>query len=241
MKTSIDRLDNLAGGQGVARLLRGVAFALLLACVAGRAFVAEVPFRVNPLKTVVAAGAADGQGGAISDRTEVARITFAMLLLASAGLWLLAGAAGGRLDVKYPAIGLGVLAFVSLSAISAAMAADKRNAWDTWLEQAALLVAGFVAMQLCRSACCPVRDAGSQGYLSAGGGNPRADRVFPGQSAAAVGEHGRFPRQPWRENARPQIAVEKCSPADCSGRPLRATLAWRICSLRSLSCCWQAA
>ena len=130
---------------------RSLAFALLLACVAGRAFVAEVPFRVNPLKTVVAAGAVDGQGGAMSDRTEVARITFAMLLLASAGLWLLAGAAGGRLDIKYPALGLGVLAFALLSAISAAMAADKRNAWDTWLEQAALLVAGFVAMQLCRS------------------------------------------------------------------------------------------
>ena len=48
--------------QRVGRALQGTACVVLLACVASRPFLAEMPFRTAPLKTVTVAGAQASQG-----------------------------------------------------------------------------------------------------------------------------------------------------------------------------------
>ncbi len=137
-----------------AELLRRIAFAILLACLVGRAFIAELPFRANPINLATLMAQSQGQAetsvGPAADRTEIARMTFALLLLAAAAIWLWAEGIESNLKIKYPWLGVAVLLFTALSMLSVFVASDKRSAWDTWLEQTALLSAAFTAIQLCR-------------------------------------------------------------------------------------------
>jgi len=87
-----------AGGSGAAvehagsrtgRALRGLALSLVLFCLLGRCFLNELPFRTSALLGVYARQA-EGESSALGyDHGELARLSFAMLLLApgSSGCW----------------------------------------------------------------------------------------------------------------------------------------------------------
>ena len=126
--------------------LQSLAFALLLACVAARPFLAEMPFRTSALR-----GAARG-GQIITlpvDRTDLARVTFPAAILAAGALWLCGAGLAGALKIRHGWLVALAGAFAAWSFASAWCASDKRTAMTVWLEQAALLAAGVLAVQMC--------------------------------------------------------------------------------------------
>ena len=138
-------------------LLQNAAAVLLLACVAARPFLGEVPFRTSSLHSVLgpqvqSSNEEDGGGASepptVSDRAELARVTFAIVLLTAAVLWAAGGAIGARLSIRRGWLLAPILAFAALSALSAWNASDKRAATDDWVEQLSLLAACFLAAQL---------------------------------------------------------------------------------------------
>lgn len=134
--------------------IHGAAMALLLACAAGRAFLAEIPFRLSPVQiTEASARAARGEisSHGLVDRQEGTRAVFGVLLLAAGALWLLSGAVEGELRVRYPHLALLWGGFAVWSFFAAWRAIDARAAWLSWLDQVSLSAAGFVMIQLCRS------------------------------------------------------------------------------------------
>ncbi|MBN1943818.1 MAG: O-antigen ligase family protein [Phycisphaerae bacterium] len=138
----------------VADRLGGAVFVLVLACVAGRATIAEIPFRVSAVRiSEISALAERGQTSVkgLVDRQELTRAGFAAVLLAAGVLWLLAGAIEGKLRVRYPFLAVLVGAWAGWSFLSAWRAADARAAWLAWMDQVSLLSAGFVVLQLCNS------------------------------------------------------------------------------------------
>ncbi|MCD4825306.1 MAG: O-antigen ligase family protein [Phycisphaerae bacterium] len=150
-------------GQRVGEFLRFAALVLLLACVAGRAFVGELPFRTNPVNVSAAIQKlaaeteaknslvwVEDQATSLVDNMELARVGFDLLLLAAGALWLMAGAAEGAIRVRHWLWGTAAIVFIGGSAVSIWAATDVRSAWLAWGDQAALLAAAFVAMQLCR-------------------------------------------------------------------------------------------
>ena len=98
MTASGQRIDQQASRP---RAGRSVAFAILLACLAARPFIAELPFGSSMVR-MAAAQAGDEPGGpaVTSDRSELARVTFAVALLAAGMVWLFSGALAGRLTVR---------------------------------------------------------------------------------------------------------------------------------------------
>ncbi|HDY64852.1 MAG TPA: hypothetical protein ENH84_01295 [Phycisphaerae bacterium] len=158
-KTLSQPRDLSAGPVGAGRsaraaeFLRNVAFALLLGCVAGRAFVGELPFRTNPVNIsgLLAQLGTDDDTPLGVDNKELARTGFAVLLLLVVLLWLLAGGIGHDLRVRCSTVGVLILCFAGWSFASAWGAADRQSAWIVWLEQVSLLAAGFVAIQLSRN------------------------------------------------------------------------------------------
>jgi len=140
------------------RTLRAAAFGLLLACAAARCFLAELPFEASALQFVpdrIGSPAGEAHDAAANpvayqaDRSPVARMTFAVLLLSAGGLWALGGAVAGRLTVRHARLAALILAFAALSLISALGASNRRAALSAWIEQLSLLAAGFLAIQLC--------------------------------------------------------------------------------------------
>jgi len=138
--------------QRVARWLCSLAVMVLLASLCSRAFLAEMPFRIQPVRNIAAAMVPVGPGGAMVDvdRSDLARIVFAIALLAATGLWALSGAVRGRLEVCCRPMGLGVVLFAAGSLGSVWAASDRPSAWLAWIDQVSLLSAGFVTIQLCR-------------------------------------------------------------------------------------------
>ena len=125
--------------------VNNVIFVLLLMLLAGRCFLGELPFRTSAVQ--IGAG---GQSVQVSaDYTELTRISFAVCLLALAGVWLAASATTGRIPVRrgYLIWLVGAFAFWSLG--SALLASDTRSALTGWCEQFAILTAGILAVQLC--------------------------------------------------------------------------------------------
>lgn len=140
--------DDIARG----RVLRNVAMAMLLAMLASRVFLSELPYRTSafPLSAVTAAElSAEASVTALADRTELARVSFAVGILAAVVLWLLAGLADGKLAVRRAYLAWLISAFAILSLASALAGSDRRTALDCWIEQVSLLSAGFLAVQLC--------------------------------------------------------------------------------------------
>ncbi|MFW6066377.1 MAG: O-antigen ligase family protein, partial [Planctomycetota bacterium] len=137
-------------------VLRNVAFAILVAILASRVFLSELPYRTAAFPSgstslSAASAAVDRQAGnlLLADRTEAARVTFALGLLFATALWLLAGAVDRRLDVRRGHLLWLIGTFAVVSLASAIGASDKRTALDVWLEQVSLLSAGFLTVQLC--------------------------------------------------------------------------------------------
>ena len=136
----------LAGRAGAA-----AAMGLLLACLCARTFIGEVFFRTSAIKHAhrPAAGGDAAEYERTVERTELARTTFAVLVLAAGAIWLLGRAVAGELKIRYAWLGALILAFAAWSLAAALNASDKRSALDGWIEQVALLAAFFLAAQLC--------------------------------------------------------------------------------------------
>ncbi|MDY6914338.1 MAG: O-antigen ligase family protein [Planctomycetota bacterium] len=129
-----------------------IVLVLLLAALAARLFLAEMPFQTSSLRLAGLAGVeSSGAGRAeaiTADRTELSRVTFAMLLLAAWAVWLIGRAGGGSIIVRHGWLALVVLAFAAVSLAGALSASDKRAAMNAWVEQVSLLAAGLLAVQL---------------------------------------------------------------------------------------------
>ena len=136
--------------------LQTAALVCLLAGTTARCFLAELPFEQSALQFLpadrsrVATQPVDNPAAYRADTSELSRMTFAVLLLAAGALWALDGALAGGLVVCHAYLAGLIGAFAGLSLISALAASNRRSALDGWLEQVALLTAGFLAIQLCR-------------------------------------------------------------------------------------------
>jgi len=139
--------------------VHAAAFVLLLAGVAARCFVAELPFHGSALQFLPdpSAGgvatrpvsAADNPSAYDVDRTELSRVAFAVLLLGAVALWAIGGVTAGRLTVRHGRLAAIAALLAAWSLIAAMAASNRRAALNGWLEQLALLAACFLAIQLC--------------------------------------------------------------------------------------------
>jgi len=144
---------------------RAAALVLLLAAAASRCFVPELPFQGSALEMLpdraMARAHLAGQAQPAApenplayqaDRSELARMTYAVLLLAAGVLWAIGGAIEGRLEVRHGRLAAAIALLAVLSLASAMAASNRRSALDSWIEQLSLMAAAFLAIQL-----CPVR------------------------------------------------------------------------------------
>jgi len=141
----------MRAAQRLGRALQAAACLVLLACVASRPFLTEMPFRTSLLKTATLSAAQPSQdaAGLGVAREELAGVSFSMAILAAMAAWLVGAAILGRLEIRCGWLAVGILAFAGLSLISALSASDKRGALDAWFVQTTLLCACFLAAQLC--------------------------------------------------------------------------------------------
>ncbi len=128
-----------------ARLLETAALGCILAVLAARPFVTEMPFRSAQL--VLAKGS---PREIAKPPAELLGVSFDMALLAAAALWALAQASRRRWHVTGCVWAGAIAALAGWSMVSALGAVEKRSALDGWLDQVAILAAGFVTMQLAR-------------------------------------------------------------------------------------------
>jgi len=128
--------------------VQSLAFVLLLACAASRTFLGEMPYRLSALRPA-AAGPKDPAAGDRPDRTELGRMVYAASLLACAGLWTLGAVLSRRLAIRRGWLLAMIAAFAAWSLVSALHASDRRSALDCWIEQVAILLAGWTALQCC--------------------------------------------------------------------------------------------
>jgi putative inorganic carbon (HCO3(-)) transporter len=120
---------------------------ILLGVLVARAFIAEMPFR-TPLPNLQNAQATEGREILTRiDRGELARASFACLLLADGALWLVGAAVAGRLAVRRGTLSALIVLFAAIGLASVHIASDKRSAMDAWLEQVAMMAGGFLAVQ----------------------------------------------------------------------------------------------
>jgi len=125
-----------------ARRLEWAALVGILAVLTARCFMAELPFRTSELCT------APTPESPYKPPDEAIRVTMAMILLTAALLWALGRAARRRAAIRGPVMALGVIAFAGWSLLSARGAVDARGALTGWLEQAAILAAAVVMLNL---------------------------------------------------------------------------------------------
>jgi len=130
-------------------VLQAAAFVIVLGAAVSRCFLAEMPFRISPLRFGQAA-ADPGRPKVSVDRGEIARATFAAGILVAAACWLVGGALRGRIAVRHAWLAALILVFAALSLVSGLRASEKRDGLLVWMEQVSLLGAGFVMVQCCR-------------------------------------------------------------------------------------------
>ncbi len=141
---------------------RAAAFLLLLAAAASRCFVPELPFQGSALEMLpdraMARAHLAGQAQPAApenplayqaDRSELARMTYAVLLLTAGVLWAIGGAIEGRLEVRHGRLAAAIALLAVLLLASAMAASNRRAALDSWIEQLSLMSAAFLAIQLC--------------------------------------------------------------------------------------------
>ncbi|HUT59644.1 MAG TPA: O-antigen ligase family protein, partial [Phycisphaerae bacterium] len=128
--------------------LMAAAFVVLLCLVAARPFLGEHLFRFSPLEGVLGAPVRAEDPPTPASRLELARATFAAGLMAAFALWAL-GAALSRRPIRRAWFGAVIVGFAAVALASALSADDRRSGLLVWAEQAAILLAAFVAAQLC--------------------------------------------------------------------------------------------
>ncbi len=133
----------------VGRMLHAAAFALLLASLAGRMMLPEMPFRTSALEGLRFSPLADGSQPLLPDKFELAGVTYSVVILVAGALWALGCALAGRMSIRATWLGAGVLLFAALSLVSALRAGDRRAAWEFWTHQVTLMGACWLTVQLC--------------------------------------------------------------------------------------------
>ncbi len=138
------------------------AFVLLVLAVTSRCFLPELPFQGSALemlpgRALARAGITGPAPDATAknalayqaDRSELSRMTYAVLLLSAGALWAIGGAIAGGLTIRHRYLAWAIGAFAALSLASALTACNRRAAMDSWIEQLSLMVMAFLAIQLC--------------------------------------------------------------------------------------------
>jgi hypothetical protein len=140
------------------RAAQEAAFVLLLACVAARCFLGELPFQSSALQFLPPATSASATAPATevenplayrADRSELSRVTFAAAILAAWALWACGGALAGGIEVRHAWMGVPIGVFAAATFVSALSASNVRAGLDGWIEQCSLLAGGWLAIQLC--------------------------------------------------------------------------------------------
>lgn len=144
-RTVISRVETVVPGRGFLNL----AAVILLVCVGVRPFLGELSFRTSTVKIVQSTDdeMVSSQGRPV-DPGELLRVTFAGAILAAGILWLIGQARSGAITIRHGWLGWLIVAFAILSMFSVFGASNRRVAGTAWLEQASLLTAGFLAVQL---------------------------------------------------------------------------------------------
>ncbi|MBS3733354.1 MAG: O-antigen ligase family protein [Phycisphaerae bacterium] len=130
------------------RRLEAIAFWLLTGVLVARAFLGEMPYRTSVLKGLLSEPD-DAVVTRTAAREELARLTFAIAILAAAGAWSAAGALRRRLRMRHGWLAIPAGGFIVWSLVSTLCASDVRTALDAWGEQATLLIAAMLMIQLC--------------------------------------------------------------------------------------------
>ena len=131
--------------------LHELAFLIILVTVAVRPFLGEMPLRTSPIVQGQAVQSQDAAGHQLApavDRGELARVTFAMLLLGAVALWLAGDAIRGRLRLRHRYLGLMILVLAAVLLASALAASNKRAALTGMAEQASMILAAYAAAHL---------------------------------------------------------------------------------------------
>jgi len=110
----------------------------------------ELPFTARPVGWTSGQSLGhDNHFGLIGpDRSEIARVTFAVVIIGIAAVWAVGSAMTEQLVFRAGWLAAMLAAFALWSLISATQAADKRAAANVWVEQTSLLVAGWLAVQI---------------------------------------------------------------------------------------------
>ena len=135
---------------GRGHLLHGIALALLLATLVGRVVLSEMPFRTSPLAGLDAGADAEGARTILlPNHIDLASMTFGVVISLAGVLWLVGEAMRRRLRVRAGWLGITIAIFAAWSLVSALRAGDRRGALLFWTNQVTLMLAGWLAIQLC--------------------------------------------------------------------------------------------
>jgi len=146
--THITDTANEITGRG--HLLGAIALALLLATLVGRVVLAEMPFRTSPLAGLDAGENSDGaQTILLPSHIDLASMTFGVVVFLAGVLWLVDEAMRRRLRVRAGRLGIMIAIFAAWSLVSALRGGDRRGALLFWTNQVTLMLAGWLAIQLC--------------------------------------------------------------------------------------------
>ena len=144
-----DRTDPPAPGEAGGRL-GAAALAVMLACLAARGLLSEMPWDASVIHAVKDAGGDAALHARRPNPSRPIRVVLACALLSSAGLWLLGRARAGSVEIRHRWLGVLMGVFALWSLASSFGAANRRAAWTGWIEQVSLLVGCFTAVQMCR-------------------------------------------------------------------------------------------
>ncbi|MDP6633877.1 MAG: O-antigen ligase family protein [Phycisphaerae bacterium] len=127
------------------RIPHGIAMALLLATLVGRAALPEMPFRTSPF-----IGLDSGSGTLLRpNHIDLASMTFGAAVFLAGVLWFAGEARRRRLHIRAGWLGVMIAIFAVWSLVSALRAGDRRGALVFWTNQVGLMFAGWLAIQLC--------------------------------------------------------------------------------------------
>ncbi|MDP6543060.1 MAG: O-antigen ligase family protein [Phycisphaerae bacterium] len=127
-----------------------IALALLLATLVGRVVLPEMPFRTSPLAGLDSGADAEGTRTILlPNHIDLANMTFGVTVLLAGVFWLVGEAMRGRLRVRAGWLGITIAIFAIWSLVSALRSGDRRGALLFWTNQASLMLAGWLAIQLC--------------------------------------------------------------------------------------------
>ncbi len=135
---------------GPGHLLHRIALSLLLATLVGRIVLPEMPFRTSPLAGLDAGGEIQGvRTILLPSHIDLANMTFGVVVFLAGVLWLAGEARRRRLRVRAGWLGITIAIFAAWSLVSALRSGDRRGALLFWTNQVTLMLAGWLAIQLC--------------------------------------------------------------------------------------------